>query len=374
MPANQKIRVSTGFDSGRVEVAHVGAHGATLRVPHDVAAPRFRQWFAFDVEREGGGELEINLENAGECTWADAMGGDYRVYFSEGEAWHRAASSLVGGRLVLRQQLTNDRARFAYYPPYPARRLADVRRWLRKAGGEREELAKSSRGHVLERFSVGAPGRKNVWVIAQQHPGEQMAGWFVEGLMEALTDGTRPGRRLLEVARVHVIPRMNLDGAALGNHRTDAAGVDQNRAWDSATPPIEVAAARAAMKAFGGDLFVDVHGEERLPWVFAQAADHYAGRPAEVDEALRRFEEAMKSATPDFQTTHKYPYDASGKPSLAFGSNWAQAELGCPALTLEMPFSDHRDRPNPRGFFPGRARKLGRRAVLGMLAALGETR
>lgn len=361
----------TGFESARIEVSHIGRSGVTLRVPHDVAAPRFRQWFAFDVAREGQGELEIALENAGECTWADALGGDYRVYVSEGAAWHRAASAMVGGRLVVRHRPHGERARFALYPPYPARRLADLRRWLRRAGGERTELARTPRGLPIERLSLGAAGRKNVWIVAQQHPGEQMAGWFVEGLVEALTDGSAPGRRLRELARIHVVPRMNPDGAQLGNHRTDAAGTDLNRAWDRADAPIEVASVRDAMRAAGADLVIDVHGEERLPWVFAQAADAYPGRPPAIEAGIARFERAMASATPDFQTQHKYPYDASGRPSSAFAANWAQATFGAAAITLEMPFSDHRGRPSARGFYPGRARKLGRRAVLGMLAALG---
>ena len=29
---------------------------------------------------------------------------------------------------------------------------------------------------------------KKIWVIARQHPGETMAEWFVEGMMDALLD------------------------------------------------------------------------------------------------------------------------------------------------------------------------------------------
>ena len=78
----------------------------------------------------------------------------------------------------------------------------------------------------------------------------------------------------------------------------------------------------------------------------------------------------MCGATPDYQTEHKYPHGTSGKPNMAFASNWIQGTFGCAALTLEMPFSDHRGRPDPRGFFPARARRLGKKAIVGLTAAL----
>ena len=38
----------------------------------------------------------------------------------------------------------------------------------------------------LLRKGSGAEGQRKVWIIAQQHPGEHMAEWFMEGVIERL--------------------------------------------------------------------------------------------------------------------------------------------------------------------------------------------
>lgn len=67
-------------------------------------------------------------------------------------------------------------------------------------------------------------------LIARQHPGETMAEFFVEGLLERLYDTSDPvSRRLLELACFHVVPNMNPDGSVRGNLRTNARGTNLNR-------------------------------------------------------------------------------------------------------------------------------------------------
>ena len=362
------MKVSSNFESGKINVHDVGAHGATLSIPHDAHAPRFRQWFAFDVMGEPGTPFEVVLANARECTWGDALGGVYKVYGSDGSAWRRLDSTMVGGKLVIRGTHAAPRLRVCYYPPYPAQRLAPLRRLVRRSEGRVVQLGKTAAGRSLECLELGRGDGPPIWIIAQQHPGEAMAGWFVEGLVEFLTGGTRLATSLLERASFAIVPRMNPDGAAVGNHRTTPAGVDLNRAWlDPAAPP-EVALVRARIKERGAKFFFDVHGDERLPWVFAQPADGLAASPENAK--VIRFEQAMLELTPDYQTKHRYPHDPRGKPNLSIASNWVHHEFGCPALTLEMPFSDHVGKPDPRGFFPARARRLGTRVPRGLAATL----
>ncbi len=363
------LRVSTGFESARIEVLHTDQRRVRVAVPPDLAAPRFRQWFAFDVEGEPGASAEIVIDNAAECTWADAFGGDYRVYVSEGDAWRRGDSRVERGRLVLRHIFTRPRVRIAFYPPYPSSRLRDLRAAVREAGGAVDLLGVTPQGRSVERFVLGA-GDKHVWVLAQQHPGEAMAGWFAEGLVAALCERHGAARALALEATLSIVPRMNPDGAAIGNHRTTPRGVDLNRSWASEDAPVEVSSVRDAMRMTGVHFALDIHGDERLPWVFAQPADRFTGRRAGIDRAIGRFEEALSGATPDFQTEHRYPYAPADVPSMIFGANWIQGTFDCPALTLEMPFSDHRGHPEERGFFPARARRLGHRAAIGILAAI----
>lgn len=365
------MRIATEFEGARAQVVEIEGRRATLSIPGDVGAPRFRQHFAFDVVGAAGDEVTIDLVNAGECTWADAFGGPYRAFVSEGARWARAHTTFVRGRLSIRHRLGGPRARFAYYPPFATSRITRLKKLAQRAGAHVTSLATTPGGKTVERLVFGADPapKRHVWVIAQQHPGEAMAGWLIEGLVLSLTRGSGVVRELLRRAVVSVVPRMNPDGVAAGNHRTTPAGVDLNRAWNDPAPPVEVRAVRDAMLASGADLLLDVHGDERLPWVFSQSSDS-SGRSARIARQESHFERAMLACTPDYQTKHKYPQAPSGKPNLSFSSSWAQHQFGCLGMILEMPFSDHLGRPDPRGFFPDRARGLGRALVAGLLAAI----
>ena len=53
-------------------------------------------------------------------------------------------------------------------------------------------------------------------------------------------------------------------------------------------------------------------------------------------------------------------------------SNWVAEEFGCLALTLEMPFKDNADRPDPTfGWSPDRCRAFGAGHLEAMAAVLG---
>ncbi len=61
----------------------------------------------------------------------------------------------------------------------------------------RDAAASSSAPRVPPR----GPGPR-IWVTARQHPGETMASWFAEGLLERLTDPHDPVARSLLVNKV----------------------------------------------------------------------------------------------------------------------------------------------------------------------------
>ncbi len=76
--------------------------------------------------------------------------------------------------------------------------------------------------------------KKNVWIIARQHPGETMAEWFVEGLIKRLAGwgdwaGDPVARLIFDHAVFHIVPNMNPYGSVLGNLRTNAAGANLSR-------------------------------------------------------------------------------------------------------------------------------------------------
>lgn len=396
------MQISTDFEGGRIELrastsagrtdgapesARGGVHRVVLAIPPDGTAPKgpYRQWFAFDAIGAVGAAQQFLIENASECTWGDAFGGLYKVYASyDNERWFRVDTTYANGRLSFSHTpATGGRVRYAYYPPYSSARLArvlvDVRASSLAAEGRAacKPIATTTRGAQLHHVEIGAPaaskgegGPKHVWIIAQQHPGEAMAGWFVEGLVERLLSSDPVAARLRDRARVHVVPRMNPDGCALGHHRTNEAGIDLNREWGTAdTKSIEVKSVRDAMKATGAVLFLDVHGDERLPYVFAQPSDRFKGRAPRVLELEERFVAVMKTHDPSFQAEHHYPIVPRETPNRAIASTWAHTELGALALTLEMPFSDDKNAPRDEGWSPERSKALGA-AVVGGIADL----
>jgi murein tripeptide amidase MpaA len=223
-----------------------------------------------------------------------------------------------------------------------------------------------------------APGRSPVWVIARQHPGETMAEWFIEGLLERLVDRDDPvARSLRDRAVFHVVPNMNPDGSARGNLRTNAAGANLNREWLDPSPERspEVLCVREAMHATGVAAFLDVHGDEVLPYVFVDGSERLQSYTAADSARDRCFKDAFVAASPDFQTVHGYPSDKGTKVNLALASKYVGHRFGALSLTLEMPFKDNADLPDPdTGWSGARSHRLGAAALTALLAVLGPAR
>lgn len=67
-------------------------------------------------------------------------------------------------------------------------------------------------------LQVGTPSPDSkavIWVICRQHPGEPMAEWFAEGLLERLTAAAADSQvqQLLGSAVLYIVPNMNPDGS-----------------------------------------------------------------------------------------------------------------------------------------------------------------
>jgi murein tripeptide amidase MpaA len=175
---------------------------------------------------------------------------------------------------------------------------------------------------------------------------------------------------LRRAARLHIVPNANPDGSRRGHLRTNAAGINLNREW--AEPSLErspeVVAIRAAMDESGVDFAIDVHGDEAIPAVFFAGFNGIPGWTEEQGAGYERYRQILLSHTPYFQTQLGYPVAPRGKANLAMATNQVAQRYGAVALTLEMPFKDHRDAPDPvHGWSPERSKALGR-ACLAALA------
>ncbi len=185
---------------------------------------------------------------------------------------------------------------FAYFEPY-SRERHDwlIEQALNRAGTDLLATGKSVEGRDIQllRKGKGAEGRRKVWIIAQQHPGEHMAEWFMEGVIERLRTGTTMPElnKLLASADLYLVPNMNPDGAFHGHLRTNAMGQDLNRAWQSASQEIspEVLFVQQQMEKYGVDLFLDVHGDEEIPYVFTAGCEGNPGYTPRIEKLGRAF-------------------------------------------------------------------------------------
>jgi murein tripeptide amidase MpaA len=166
---------------------------------------------------------------------------------------------------------------------------------------------------------------------------------------------------------------MNPDGAVRGNLRTNAAGANLNREWmnPSMERSPEVFLVLDKMKETGVDLFLDVHGDEGLPYVFVAGSDELPNFSAAQAAMQKRFSDDFLFASPDFQDVHGYPKEQFSDEVLTMASPHVTHRFGCLSLTLELPFKDNANDPDPRtGWDGARSARLGEAVLLPVLRSL----
>jgi murein tripeptide amidase MpaA len=168
--------------------------------------------------------------------------------------------------------------------------------------------------------------------------------------------------QLLRTARLHVVPNMNPDGTALGNLRTNAKGVDLNRAWVNASPEAspEVFVVREAIAHSGAAIFLDVHGDEALPYIFIDSSETHPYYTPAHQAREQRFTRILLEQSPDFQTAHGYPATPYRPELLAMASQWVANRFENLSFTVEMPFKDNANLPDAHvGWNGARSKRFG---------------
>jgi murein tripeptide amidase MpaA len=369
------IQIDSAFDSGNIEVLRVSGAKAALAIRRDHDSDFF-QWFHFRVAGGKGRELQLRLTGLASSAYPMGWPG-YRACVTEDrQHWARAETTweerVDGGALTIRHTATSDVCWFAYFAPYSMERHHDlVADAAACEGVDYRCLGRSLDGQPIDCLEMGE-GPLQVWLYARQHPGESMAEWWMEGALDALTDPADPvGRTLRQRCRLHLVPNANPDGSRRGHLRTNAIGVNLNREWDSpsAERSPEVLALLGAMDASGVDFSMDVHGDESIAAVFLAGFEGIPSLKQEQLAGYQRYRAILARRTPDFQTKRGYPVTPAGKGNLSMSTSQLAERFGAVAMTLEMPFKDNDDLPDPvHGWSPERSRLLGREC----LAALAE--
>ncbi|MCG9032526.1 M14 family metallopeptidase [Laribacter hongkongensis] len=375
------MKISTQFDAGSIDVVSAERYDdIQLRLRPDNAAG-FAQWFHFRLQGVAYQPCVLRILNACDAAYPEGWD-DYQACASYDRSnWFRVPTRYENGELVIEHTPLSNSVYYAYFEPYSHERHLDL---IGEAQGsglcQLDDLGSTLDGRDINLLTVGnqVASDLKVWLIARQHPGETMAEWFVDGFLRRLLDWQDPlSRALLEHATFYIVPNMNPDGGVRGNLRTNAAGANLNREWlaPSAERSPEVLCVRQKMQETGVDLFLDIHGDEAIPYVFVAGTEGVPGYGERIAALEARFKETLALASPDFQDTHGYDKDAPGEANLSLATNWVGYTFGCLAFTLEMPFKDNDNLPDDDyGWSSQRSIRLGEAMLNPVYAVLNRLR
>ncbi|WP_282950177.1 MULTISPECIES: M14-type cytosolic carboxypeptidase [unclassified Sphingopyxis] len=357
------ISITAAFDSGNIVVESVDGTSARLSIRKDRESD-FYQWFHFRVACDVGDEVDLTIGGLAGSAYPDGWPGYAVCASSDREHWFRLDTSYDAGagELAIRHTAESPILWLAYFAPYSMERHHDLIASVAECEGVTYRcLGTSLEGQPIDCIELGT-GATQVWLYARQHPGESMAEWWMEGALEKLVDPADPwARSLRQKCRFHIVPNMNPDGSRRGHLRTNYAGVNLNREWDNPTAERspEVLAVLNAMDESGVDWAMDVHGDEAIPAVFLAGFEGIKSPKPGQMEKYKAFEQALAANTPDFQTDLGYAESAPGQANMSMSTTQLAERFGAVSMTLEMPFKDNRDLPDPvQGWSPERSKLL----------------
>ncbi|MDN4503305.1 M14-type cytosolic carboxypeptidase [Alteromonadaceae bacterium BrNp21-10] len=375
------MRISSNFDSGNIQViAAQEPENIQLRINKDNQSD-FYQWFHFKLDSPPFINHKITIQALDTSAYPDGWKGYQAVASYDRDEWFRVECEFDGQNLLIDHTPEHDITYFAYFAPYSYERHLDLIGWAQSQFDCRiQHLGETLDGRDMSLLVIGQPeeGKKKIWITARQHPGETMAEWLVEGLLERLLDEEDGvAKSLLDKAVFYVVPNMNPDGAVRGHLRTNAVGINLNREWQapSMDKSPEVFLVLAAMDKIGVDLFLDVHGDEALPYNFVAGCEGNPNYDERLASLENRFKDAFALTTPEFQDVYGYDKDEKGQANMTVACNAIGHRFDCLAYTLEMPFKDNANLPDPAyGWSPKRCKQFGEDMLVAIHAVADQLR
>lgn len=375
------MQISSHFDSGNIRVIRAEQPDDILLAINKDNQSDFYQWFHFRLTGEVNCLHTLQITELAASAYPKGWEG-YNVLASyDRQTWFRLDSEFNGDTLTFSIALEQPQVYFAYFIPYSYERHLDL---LADAQCsplcELKYLGDTLDGRDMSMLVIGEPGegKRNIWITARQHPGESMAQWCAEGMISRLLDEQDGiARSLLEKAVVYMVPNMNPDGSARGHLRTNAVGTNLNREWE--TPSLErspeVFYVLNAMREIGVDMYLDLHGDEALPYNFVAGSEGIPAYSERLAGLEKQFKDALLMATPEFQDEFGYAKDAPGQANLTIASNAVGQAFECLAYTIEMPFKDNNNLPDSLfGWSVQRCQQFGEDILVAAHSVVGSLR
>ena len=363
------VQISQNFDAGNIEIVSIeDPANIQLNIRADNKS-NFYQWFYFRLSGARYTPCILKILNGANAAYPHGFR-NYRVLYSyDRKEWLRHDTNLENGVISIDFTPLFDAVYFAYFVPYSMERHHDmIASSLEAPHCSHHLLGQTLDGQDLDLLKLSLPSngqkikKKNCWMIARQHPGESMAEWWMEGCIEKLlVNDSQWTQTLLEQCDIYLVPNMNPDGTRRGHLRTNAAGRNLNREWADPTLKTcaEVFFVKQAMAKIGVDFFLDVHGDESLPYCFIAGTegldDWNSNRQAQLDF----YRNKLAEINVDFQTKEGYPPKPRGQANLTMSAVQTAHLHNCLAMTLEMPFKDTTDTPDQKyGWSAERSKRL----------------
>lgn len=336
-------RIDAEFPGGNIVVVRTGPDWAEVRQDlRDTEGWWF--WWQFRVRGAGGRRLTFRHVLPRD----PAKGGfpfDRRgpaVSVDGGSTWSWMGAESVtqterGAEFCFEFPKAAEDVRFAYALPYVD---SDLQRLLAQYAGsphlEQRQLCQSGKGRPVRRLRVGClkDPRTRVLVTARHHCCESLAGYEIEGLIEAALAESDLGRWFQREVELMIVPFVDTDGVEDGDQGKNRRPRDHNRDYSGESIYAETRAMRAQIPAWAGDrlrVALDLH----CPYVGDQKI-HIVGSPLPaVWEEQRRFGRILEATA-----TGPLPYRTED--DLPFGQGWnvsANCALGmsCARWAADLP-------------------------------------
>lgn len=375
------MRISSNFDSGNIHViSSEDPQNIQLSIPKDNQS-EFYQWFHFKLETQSFVSHKICITDLAKSAYPQGWQNYQAVASYDRDEWFRVDTEFDGDTLTIQHTPEFEHIHYAYFAPYGYERHLDLLAWSQTSiECQQQYLGDTLDGRDMSVLVIGEPSesKKVIWITARQHPGETMAQWLVEGVLERLLDEEDAlARLLLDKAVFYVVPNMNPDGAYRGHLRTNAVGVNLNREWvePSMEKSPEVFLVKQKMQQVGVDMLLDVHGDEALPYNFVAGCEGNPNYNPRLKSLEDSFKAALLTATPEFQDVYGYEKDQPGEANLTVAANAIGHEFDCLSYTLEMPFKDNVELPDAvYGWSPARCKQLGEDVLVAMRAVVEQLR
>ena len=165
--------ISSQFDGGNIDcVDSSDPSNILLNIRADHQSD-FYQWFYFCAANVKDIDCRYVIANAAGASYQKGWEGYRAVASYDREFWFRVDTTFDGENLVIEHNSSEDQVYFAYFAPYSMERHADLIAFAQTS--ERcqvETIGTTLDGQAMDclRFGEIDQGRKNIWMVARQHP------------------------------------------------------------------------------------------------------------------------------------------------------------------------------------------------------------